>query len=159
MPEAMPRGNPPSLATAPISAVEITADTLTGRGGFTLFSRYVCNNGLFPHLERLFGGLRKSAKGKPVSRLFHQVFCFLVDGTSRHLVSFDGLKADEGYARAIETEPGHMVSSHAVKRFFGAFAWGRLWLFRPGISRPWTCASSQDGSWTSGIPREAPRQW
>ena len=75
MPATKPQGNPPSPASAPISAVEITEDTLTGRGGLTLFSRYVRNIGLFPHLERLFGGLRKSAKGQPVSTLFHQILC------------------------------------------------------------------------------------
>lgn len=117
-------------ATAPISKVGITEDTLTGRGGLALFSRYIRHVGIFEHLEQLFGPLRKSGKGQPVSRLFHQLFCFLVDGTSRHLVHFDTLKEDEGYARGIETAPGEMVSSHAVKRFFGAFAWGRIWLFR-----------------------------
>ncbi len=121
---------PASPATAPVSRVDVTEDTLTGRGGLTLFSRYIRHVGIAEHLERLFGPLRKSAKGQPVSVLFHQLFCLLVDGTSRHLVHFDTVKADEGYARGIETEPEHMVSSHAVKRFFGAFRWGRIWLFR-----------------------------
>jgi hypothetical protein len=47
-------------------------------------------------LERLFGSRRKSAKGQPVSEIFKQVFCFLVDGSSRHLVHFDALKKDTG---------------------------------------------------------------
>jgi hypothetical protein len=72
-----------------------------------------------------------------VSVLFHQIFCFLVDGTSRHLVYFDQLKADEGYARGIETDPGAMASSHAIKRFFGAFGWGRIWTFRRVLRRLW----------------------
>jgi hypothetical protein len=116
--------------TAPISNVEITRDTLTGRGGLALFSRYVRHTGIFAHLERRFGPLRKSGKGQAVSELFHQLFCFLADGTSRHLVYFDKLKADEGYARGIETEPGRMASSHAIKRFFASFQWGRIWNFR-----------------------------
>jgi hypothetical protein len=81
-------------------------------------------------LERLFGSIRKNAKGQPASEIFKQVFCFLLDGTSRHLVYFDALKKDYGYAAAIETAPELMLSSHAVKRFFGAFSWFRIWLFR-----------------------------
>lgn len=123
-------GNPPAAATAPISEVGITEDTLTGRAGLALFSRYIRNVGIFPHLERLFGPIRRSGKGQPVSALFQQVFCFLLDGTSRHLTHFDALKRDEGYARGIETEPEEMASSHAIKRFFYAFMWGRIWMFR-----------------------------
>jgi len=122
-------------ATSPISKVEITEDTLTGRGGLVLFSRYLRSIGIFPQMERLFGALRKSGKGLPVSVLFHQIFCFLLDGTSRHLVYFDKLKVDEGYARGIETEPERMASSHAIKRFFGAFGWGRIWMFRRLLRR------------------------
>jgi len=122
--------NPPRPVSAPITKVETTSDTLTGRGGLTLFSRYLRGIGIYPHLEHLFGPLRKSDKGVGVSALFHQLFCFLADGTSRHLVHFDRLKAEEGYARGIETEPGEMASSHAVKRFFYAFGWGRIWVFR-----------------------------
>jgi hypothetical protein len=111
-------------------AVEITSDTLTGRGGLALFSRYLRSIDLFPHLHRLFGSLRKSSKGLAVTTLFHQLFCFFLDGTSRHLVRFDDLKEDEGYAAAIETRPDAMASSHTIKRFFGSFWWPRIWLFR-----------------------------
>jgi hypothetical protein len=113
-----------------IDGVEATSDTLTSRGGLTLLVRYLRNIAIYPVLERLFGSIRKNAKGQPVSEIFKQVFCFLVDGTSRHLVYFDALKKDEGYAAAIETAPDQMLSSHAVKRFFGAFSWYRIWLFR-----------------------------
>lgn len=130
MPNTTPQGKSTTPATAPISNIEITPDTLTGRGGLALFSRYICNIEIFPHLDRLFGGIRKSGKGLPVSALFHQLFCFLVDGTSRHLVYFDAVREDEGYAGAIETAPERMASSHAIKRFFSAFGWGRIWMFR-----------------------------
>ena len=82
-----------------IDRVEATSDTLTSRGGLTLFVRYLSNIAIFPVLERLFGSMRKSAKGQPVSEIFKQLFCFLVDGSSRHLVYFDALKKDTGYAR------------------------------------------------------------
>ena len=94
--------------TAPLfDGVAITSDTLTGRGGLALFSRYVRSIEISPHLDRLFGSVRKSSKGLAVIALFHQLFCFFLDGTSRHLVRFDELKQDEGYAAAIETQPGH----------------------------------------------------
>lgn len=54
----------------------------------------------------------------------------MVDGTSRHLSHFDTLKADEGYAATLERRPEELLSSHAVKRFFGAISWGRVWLLR-----------------------------
>jgi len=109
-------GNAGLPATALLSGVEVTSDTLTGRGGLVLFSRYMRNLGILPELERLFGEIRKSGKGLGVAALFHQLFCFLVDGTSRHLVYWDALKKDAGYAGAIETAPEQMASSHTVKR-------------------------------------------
>lgn len=111
MADSAPARNAPS----PIfDAVEITDDRLTGRGGLALFSRYLRRIEILPHLEGLFGSLRKSGKGPPVGALFKQVFCFLVDGTSRHLVRFDALKEDAGYAGAIEMRLEQMASSHHV---------------------------------------------
>jgi hypothetical protein len=81
-------------------------------------------------LESEFGSIRKSRKGQAVAEIFKQLFCFFLDGTSRHLVYFDALKRDEGYAAGIETEPEQMVSSHAVKRFFKAIYWPTMHVFR-----------------------------
>ena len=91
--------SPRKPARPHFDAVEVTSDTLTGRGGLALFSRYLRSIGLFSHLDRLFGSVRKSGKGVAVTALFHQLFCFFLDGTSRHLVRFDDLKEDEGYGR------------------------------------------------------------
>jgi hypothetical protein len=74
--------------------------------------------------------MRKNLKGQPVVEIFKQVFCFMLDGTTRHLVYFDALKEDPGYAGVIETPKEAMLSSHSVKRFFKAFSWYRIWLFR-----------------------------
>jgi hypothetical protein len=109
-----------------IDDVDVTGDTLTSRAGLSLFVRYVSGIALYPYLEGLFGKIRRSRKGQDVSEIFKQLFCFFMDGTSRHVSYFDHLKKDEGYAGGIETAPGSMLSSHAVKRFFGA-----IWL-------PWT---------------------
>jgi hypothetical protein len=118
-----------------IDNIDVTNDTLTSRGGLSLFVRYLRGVALYPHLERLFGAIRKTAKGQPVCEVFKQIFCFFLDGTSRHLVAFDRVKEDEGYAGAIESKPGAMLSSHAVKRFFKAFWWPRIYLFRHLLQR------------------------
>jgi hypothetical protein len=111
-----------------IRKIEITRDTITGRGGLALFSRYLDQCGILELLTRQFSRLRKSAKGLAVWLLFKQVLCFLFDGTSRHLTYFDHLKQETGYAAAIETSPSKMASSHTIKRFFRVFGW---WCGRP----------------------------
>jgi len=113
-----------------ISKVDVTNDTLTGRAGMVLFVRYLTTVGILPILGTAFGRMRKSAKGLAVCKLFQQVFCFLFDGTSRHLQYFDELSQDKGYAAVIETDPKDMASSHTVKRFFGALGIWCLPVFR-----------------------------
>ena len=113
-----------------IDDIAITQDTLTGRGGLSLFVRYLRGIGIEPYVERLFGSLRRSRKGLGVFEIFKQLICFFVDGTSRHLVYFDRLRRDAGYAAAIETAPASMISSHALKRFLRSFWWPRIFLFR-----------------------------
>jgi len=113
-----------------INDVEITGDVLTSRAGLTLFVRYLRGINLFPCMEEMFYRIRKSRKGQRISEIFKQLFCFFLDGTSRHLVYFDTVKEDEGYAGSIETDPEHMLSSHAVKRFFGAMLLPWAFMFR-----------------------------
>jgi hypothetical protein len=113
-----------------IQRLESTKECLTGRAGLVFFSRYLRNTGILPELDRAFGSIRKSAKGLPVADLFHQGLCFFFEGSSRHLTRFDALKADAGYAGAIETAPERMASSHTMKRFFGAFRGSQNWGFR-----------------------------
>ena len=57
-----------------IDDVEVTKDTLTSRGGLSLFVRYLRNVGLLPHLESEFGSIRKSRKGQAVTEIFKQLF-------------------------------------------------------------------------------------
>ncbi len=113
-----------------IDRVEITADTLTSRAGLAPFARYLREIEIAPHLDRLFGKLRKSGKGLSIVEILFQMIFFFVDGTSRHLTHFDRLREDPGYTATIETSPERMVSSHAVKRFLHSFWWPRIWLFR-----------------------------
>jgi len=113
-----------------INGIGITTDTLTSRGGLSLFVRYLDRVGIMSHVKRMFGGVRKSGKGCAVEGIFKQIVCYFIDGTSRHLVQFDRLKEDAGYAGAIGSGLEDMMSSHSIKRFFTGFSWSRIWLFR-----------------------------
>lgn len=113
-----------------ISSVAATSDTLTGRGGLSLFVRYLSQIQLQPLLEQHFGRLRRSRKGLPIWSLFLQFLCFLLDGTSRHMSYFDELANDEGYAAVLEKRRKDMASSHTIKRFFKSFSWLSGGLFR-----------------------------
>ena len=113
-----------------IHRIETTSDRLTGRAGLALFVAYLHETGIFPWIDRWFGTIRKSRKGLDITEIFKQVLCFMTDGTSRRLTYFDELAKDDGYAAAIETDPRSMASSHQIKRFFKAFAWTRVFLFR-----------------------------
>lgn len=113
-----------------ISAIEITSERLTGRAGLALFVAYLHQIQIFPIIDRFFGSIRKSTKGVESFELIKQVLCFFVDGTSRHLTYFDELSKNSGYAGSIETDLEEMASSHRIKRFFKAFAWTRIFLFR-----------------------------
>lgn len=129
-----------------INKVDVTDDTLTGRGGLALFVRYLTSINIYAILLDYFASIRRSKKGQPIWNIFKQVFCFFYDGTSRHLTYFDQLKKDEGYAAVIENSPNEMLCSHQVKRFFKAFSWlcggifrkilKRLFIWRLKIQRP-----------------------
>ena len=105
-----------------ISSIGITDDCLTNRAGLALFATYLQSIQLFPMMEKLFGTMRKNKKGVPVVDLFLQLLCFFMDGTCRHLTWFDHLKQEKSYAHLIGCKQEYLASSHAVKRFFRAFA-------------------------------------
>ena len=106
-----------------INKIDVTNDTLTGRGGMAVFAKYLNNVEIYPLLSNFFGEIRKNNKGIPVWNIFKQVFCWLYDGTSRHISYFDHLKGDQGYASVIENGQDEMASSHQIKRFFKSFSW------------------------------------
>jgi len=113
-----------------IAAIEETNDTLTSRAGLVLFARYLDKIGIAWFFHRWLSPIRKNKKGSAAAECMRQILLFLFDGTSRHLTHFDVMKKDAGYAATIEREPDDMLSSHAVKRFFGNFTLGRIWLLR-----------------------------
>jgi hypothetical protein len=113
-----------------IHKLEVTQDTLTGRGGLTFFVKYLEAIGIVELLLHKFAGIKKSIKGVWVRNLFLQALYFFLDGTSRHLSHFDELQREEGYRAVVEMAEKQMASSHAMKRFFGAFH-----IFRAGAFR------------------------
>ena len=114
-----------------IRRIETTSDRLTGRAGLALFVAYLHGIEIFEWFDRWFGSIRKNRKSLAITELFKQVLCYFVDGTSRRLTYFDQLSQDSGYAGgSIETDLKDMASSHQIKRFFKAFAWTRVFLFR-----------------------------
>jgi len=116
--------------SAKINKVGVTSDILTSRGGLSLHAKYLENSNVLSCLGVLFGAIRKSNKGLEIEKIFKQVICFLMDGTSRHLTYFDYLKKDQGYAASLELTSDEMLSSHSVKRFFKAFSMPMIWGFR-----------------------------
>ena len=113
-----------------INKVESTDETLTDRGGIALFVRYLTSIGIYALLEKYFGKLRKSRKGGAIPNIFKQLFCYFFDGTKFSLKRFDELQRDDGYIQVIENDAESMCSSHGIKRFFKAFSYVRIWLFR-----------------------------
>jgi len=136
-----------NVRSARIDRVDTTGDTLTSRAGLSLFARYLQETGVLDALGNHFGKLRGSAKSPPVVEVFKQLFCFLLDGTSRHLCYFDRLQKDAGYAANIESTPDCLLSSHGIKRFLQKLG-GKgyqlgfrsllqeLWLWRLRVERP-----------------------
>lgn len=109
------------LIKCQITKLGITNDKLTGRAGLHFLSRYVKSTGILDILSQKFSCLRKSLKGTPLVKMFHQLICYFLNGESFHLTHFDQLKKDSGYSGILELSEKQMLSSHAVKRFFGSF--------------------------------------
>jgi hypothetical protein len=113
-----------------INKIGVTTDTLTSRGGLSLFATYLENTQILTYLGTMFGVLRKNAKGQSIENIFKQILCYLMDGTSRTLTYFDQLKKDPGYTASLEFGSGELLSSHSVKRFFKSFSMPLVWCFR-----------------------------
>lgn len=113
-----------------IDGIEVTNDCISGRAGLSFFVAYLHGISIFPVIDQWFGTLRKGNKGSSTIELFKQILCFMLDGTSRHLVYFDDLKRDRGYGACIESTEQDMASSHTIKRFCKSFSFFQVFLFR-----------------------------
>ena len=70
-----------------ITRVDVTDDTITGRGGLALFVRYLSNINTYSLLLGSFSSLRKRSTGQPIWNIFKQVFCFFYGCPELHFIS------------------------------------------------------------------------
>jgi hypothetical protein len=102
-----------------ITKIGITSDKISGRGGLSLFLRYIESIGLYKLISyTIFSLLTISGKGLGLQQFLKQMFAFFMDGTDVSIVGFDTKKKDEGYAALLENKKDEMASSHQIKRFF-----------------------------------------
>jgi hypothetical protein len=105
-----------------ITKLDITNKKITGRGGISLFLRYILNIKLYGLISMSLGSfIFLSAKGLQLEQFLKQMFAFFIDGTDMSISSFDRKKKDEGYAALLENHTSEMASSHQIKRFFKKF--------------------------------------
>jgi hypothetical protein len=110
-----------SLQHFQINHIESTTDLITSRAGLAPFHRYLKSTGLLKRLNHDFSSIKGSSKGLKVDDFFNQMFCWLMDGTSRHITYFNELKKDPAYSATIGTLPSEMASSFAIERMCGKF--------------------------------------
>jgi hypothetical protein len=101
-----------------ITKIETTTDNISGRGGLTLFLRYVESTGFYTLVTSVLGTVKTSGKGISLLQFFKQMLAFFIDGTDMSIAGFDRRKTDSGYAAVLENQPKEMASSHQIKRFF-----------------------------------------
>jgi len=105
--------------TTKITKIGITKNKISGRGGISLYLRYIENIGLFKLLSNtLLSLLNLGNKGLRLEAFLKQIFAFFIDGTDMSISSFDTRKKEEGYAAVLENNIDQMASSHQIKRFF-----------------------------------------
>ena len=113
-----------------INKIEITNDTISGRGGLIPFIHYVENTKLFSLINRYLGHIKLSKKGLMLNQFVKQIIVFFMDGTDMSITGFDRKKNDESYTSVLENTKDEMASSHQIKRFFGKFAIVHNMIFR-----------------------------
>jgi hypothetical protein len=101
-----------------INKIETTDDLISGRGGLTLFMRYVEQTQFYSLIENILGHIKTSKKGLSLFQFVKQMIAFIIDGTYMSIASFDKYKQDPGYSAILENKLDQMASSHQIKRFF-----------------------------------------
>ena len=101
-----------------INKIETTDDLISGRGGLTLFMRYIEQTQFYSLIENILGHIKTSKKGLSLFQFVKQMIAFIIDGTYMSIASFDKYKQDPGYSAILENKLDQMASSHQIKRFF-----------------------------------------
>ena len=131
-----------------ITKISSTSEKISGRGGLSLFMRYVQQISLY---ELFFKTVlpvlpRSNNKGLQLRQFIKQIIAFMIDGTESSISAFDVRKTDAGYASVIENTMEEMASSHQIKRFFAKMVFVKdkifnnilhqLFLWRLQIEKP-----------------------
>lgn len=131
---------------AKISAIDVTDETISGRGGLFFFLKFVERIGFYPLVEKRLAFFKGSGKGLKLAAFLKQVVAHFVDGTDLAMLAFDRRKQDPAYAALLEQRPDELACSHQMKRFFRKLEGignkvyrrilGRLFLWRLRAERP-----------------------
>ena len=118
-----------------ITKISVTKQKISGRGGITLFLRYVEKTLFYAVIEHVFSKLEVfGSKGLQLNQFVKQIFAFFIDGTDMSISGFDKKKQDVAYAAVLENNPNEMASSHQIKRFFRKISIVPAFIFRKGSS-------------------------
>lgn len=104
-----------------INKIEVTDNTINGRGGLVLINRYLSQIKILELIENVLKGFRKKQNSISLTLLIKQILMYFIDGTQKSISGFDHLKQDQSYASVLELDQEQLVSSHTVKRFFRKF--------------------------------------
>ena len=114
-----------------ITKISVTKQKISGRGGITLFLRYVERTLFYNVINHVFSMLSVfGGKGLQLNQFVKQMLAFFIDGTDMSISGFDKKKKDEGYAAVLENSPNEMASSHQIKRFFRKISIAPAFIFR-----------------------------
>ena len=114
-----------------ITKISVTKQKISGRGGITLFLRYVEKIMFYNAIGLAFSKLNIfNSKGLQLMQFTKQMLAFFIDGTDMSISGFDKKKKDESYASVIENSPEEMASSHQIKRFFRKLSIVPAFVFR-----------------------------
>ncbi len=120
---------------AKISAIEITDEKLSDRGGLTLFFRFIENIGFYQFFEKNFSFAKRSGIKPNCRQFIMQLSAFFIDASDLSMLGFDRRKNDAGYAGLLENTPAQMASSHQMKRFFENLGIAGNFLYRMMLLR------------------------
>lgn len=114
-----------------ITKISVTKQKISGRGGITLFLRYVEQTMFYNIISLNFNKLDIfNSKGLQLMQFTKQMLAFFIDGTDMSISGFDKKKQDESYAAVLENSPEEMASSHQIKRFFRKLSIVPAFVFR-----------------------------
>ena len=114
-----------------INEIDITNDTLTGRGGLAFILRYLDNIGIWNLFEQTIGHLRKSGKSKSIATIIRQIIISFIDGSDNSMKGFDRLRTSPEYAKVLEYDTEDLAGESMIRRFFRKFLGTKYFLLRP----------------------------